>query len=193
MEKYSVSLELDSRAIAQLNNFTENRCIEHPDRSSDDDHWAAEFVENTLPILIAAYPYHAVRADTGPLRGQYFKATLVNPGDWFWKGWLVGILGVGWYYVEGDHESAVIDTLADHEEYGRLISPAWNCPHHPTDPEGDSDIDYCHCPDDEDYPCDLAGNDGHRVDLENVTMAKAELKLFLSPGLYRHWVEGEPL
>jgi len=50
--------------------------------------------------------------------------TVVNPGDWFGKTWLLEIGGSYWplfLIVEGDSAQDAIDELADSEEYGHHI------------------------------------------------------------------------
>jgi hypothetical protein len=86
---------------------------------------------------------------------ETIEATAVNPGGWFGKTWLIGIGGgysTAWYVVEADHESAAIDEFAD-SEHG----------HHVNVDESDL-ADY------DPETCQRAGNDGHVVDLDWLTI-----------------------
>jgi hypothetical protein len=87
---------------------------------------------------------------------------LANRGEWFGETWIVIVSIANALHaaivVEGEHEQAVIDYLADSDRWSHLIDldECKIC---------DSSDPYCECED-----ASYAGNDSHRVDLDYVTM-----------------------
>lgn len=92
---------------------------------------------------------------------------LVNRGDWWGKTWLLEI-GLGFssvfYVVEGDNETDVIDTFAD-SKHSHMI-------------DDDNICEFCEEDDFDNCTCTFAGNDGHRVNLDNVMLHRCKLNYF---------------
>jgi hypothetical protein len=97
----------------------------------------------------------------GLLRGDIdIVATVLNPGDWFGKTWLLEIGGSFtplFLCVEADSASDAIDVLADDEAYGHNIVIA---------PEDMGDYD--------EETVARAGNSGQPVDLDWLSIHGAE-------------------
>ena len=96
---------------------------------------------------------------------------LANRGEWFNETWLVTCnIGVFCYKigVEGEHEQAVIDALAD-SHVSRLIDDDEPCPHNTTELWDNCD-------------CDFAGNDSHRIDLSyTAILGRCKVQYFENP------------
>lgn len=92
----------------------------------------------------------------------------VNPGDWFGKVWIIQIAIANalnpCFAIEAGSEQDAIDEFAD-SRFSHLIDCECEC--------GDEECDCCRC-----------GNDGHPVNLDNVSIRK--------PGGVVYFVEWKP-
>lgn len=119
-------------------------------------------------------------------KGTYRIHFAINRGEWFSKTWLVQ---VGMSYttcnvlVEAGNAQDAIDTLADSNR-SYLIDTDVLCNAceqvaklDPEDENNLEEIESLHnaC------ECDFAGNDGHRVDLDNVWVERCKVDYFAKP------------